>query len=572
MRVDQTRVKSKKIIGEFLSKPQETQVVARTTDSFVHVDKDTNALVDAKMIQGLVGGLVKTGGDLVQEYGTDSEAQGKQDALTGGEHQAPKGFFTSSAKYSKGYHGAKDSAQAIRMKGEYLEALEQNDYFMDSDNPEGNRDALYKGLYGKYFEGYLTANGRDGMMTDRGLSVLEEAKLIGDNKFMSRHQEKVKQDFVDDAYTNISDDLEHIETPHDLSVGIDIEYENYTAENGQIITKTEYQGMIIDKLSSRAIEMIRNGNEDGADDLVEMIAGLEDEKGSLYGRILDTDAKTGKVTHLFKDRIDALRIEALSEKAKIAKVKKEQKEELEESNLLDVTLSLSEMRDLPTAGERHVKLMAIRDTFRNALKRGEISDVKAKTYMTLLDGLSSEQGFRENSDTPTLMEATKYAQRSGADLNGLLTRFGDQLSGKDILMLNTKIHTWQDKYKAVGKDAVKNTEALIKKHTKRITDLCTQGGTYIDKKFSEYTDIKVRELRDSADVIISNFMKEHDRLPRTLEIREILREEEARLNEEYNEDKRVKEKLKIGGTNGTKDNKDRGATSKQSGGGLNFSF
>lgn len=529
MRTDSARLRPKRVVGEFLSKPESTDVVARTTDAFVHVAKDTRSAEDAQLIQGLVGTAVKTAGVQYAENTQEDEKQGKQDALDGNGLSEPQGFLHSPKAYAKGYHGIEDEARGINFKAEYLSILKDNDFFVGTGKAEEQKDSIYKELYKKYYgEDYLKANGRDGMLTDSGLARLEEARLEGESQFRARATEYHKNEFVNNSRTIINDMVNKIidskvDAPDALSATIDSVHAEFVNTRGNIISKPEYQGLVIDSLGQKAIEMARTGDVEGARSLTAMIRELRDRDGKFYDKVSSSDAKTGISKYSLRGAIDAIDADVSKEIDMSEKIAKKAKEKQEDNILNGVTLGVSSLVDITDIKQRQEKLLTVRDNLRVAISKGLVSDGKARAYLQTLDDLATNQGFRDKSMAIVKIKAEQYANRPDASFEGLMAGYAGGLSAEDVIHVSGKIKSNQEAFIKAGKENVTKSQKMWDDMMKEQENILKSDSSMFSG-VSKDTNEKIQQLNDLSRDTITEFVKTNGRVPSVGELNK-LREE-----------------------------------------------
>lgn len=523
---DDLRVRPRRIVGDFLSTPENTNVIARTSDAFIGVRKDTRALEDAKMIEDLVGSTIKVGAQ-VRQYNAEEDAlKGRNDAVLGREMDAPNGLFHSTKAYTEAYQGVKDEAQGIRFRDEYLSILRENDYFINTPDPEAQQQDIYKKLYDSHFGGdYLTKHGRDGLLTDRGLARIEEAKLLANSEFSKRGIEYRKEGFLNDTYTLVSDVVDTMLGAKSissdvLSASIDSNYEDYVRNNGQLVSKAEYQGIMLDKLSQKAKEKARLGDTEGAKSMTNMLKGLRDKEGLLYNRITGSDPKTGKMKYGFRDTIDGLEAEVEKEILAIEKIKKEAEEEAMEKTYAQYIVGVSDLSNegLNISG-RYNKVAGLRDQLQRDILNGKIKPSQGKTLLSKLDDMYNQKGTKK-SDSNTLRSAVAYINRPDADFDTFVKTFGAGLSDKDFITFTNKLHSNQDKYSQDFDSASKKVYAEFRDDIKRGKAKALNPNTIlsmIDDKGAS----REAMFNTTFEATVEHFMKSNGRVPTTLELTEI---------------------------------------------------
>ncbi len=136
-------------------------IVARPTDPFIQPQApDTSVLDTLRILTGAVEGYtaiqegqarknqMKAQADAAQDYITDPN---NPDASSG----KPKSFLNQGWGYDEAYNISFGEATGIDFKNEYLQKLKENNYFVDSQNPEADRQKLWNDLYTKHFGNQL---------------------------------------------------------------------------------------------------------------------------------------------------------------------------------------------------------------------------------------------------------------------------------------------------------------------------------------------------------------------------------------------------------------------------------
>lgn len=532
------RVLPRRIVGDFLSTPENTNTVARTTDAFISVQRDTRKADDAKMLEGLVGATIKVGAQVQKDNAEEDAIKGKSDALAGKEMETPSGFLRSTKAYTEAYQGVKDEAQGIRFRDEYLSILRENDYFINTTDPEAQQQDIYKKLYENYFGGgYLTKHGRDGLLTDRGLARIEEALLVGNSEFSKRGIEFKKEGFLNDTYTLMSDVVDTMLeaksiSPDVLSATLDSNYEDYVANNGNIITKAEYQGIMIDKFSQKAKEKARLGDIDGALGTLEMIKNLRDKEGNLYDRITNNDPKTGKLEYAFRNTIDGIEKDVHSEINAVKKVQEEAKAQAKENTYAQYIVGISDLFDEnSTVSERHIKVAHLRDKLQEDLLKENIDPTKGKTLLNKLDDMYNKKG-KINSHSQALREAIAYVNRPNADYNTFVETYGDYLSDTDFVTFTNKLFSNQKVYRNEFDEATKKVYEKFRGDLKDGKAKALNPNT-IFNRFDLDGEDRVTIFNTTFEATYYNFMKENGRTPNMLELTEMANKAEEVALEQY---------------------------------------
>lgn len=564
---DDLRIRPRRIVGNFLSTPENTNVIARTTDAFIGVNKDTRASDDAKMIEGLVGATVKVGAQARQMNAEEDALKGRNDAVLGKEMDAPSGLFHSTKAYTEAYQGVKDEAQGIRFRDEYLNILRENDYFINTADPEAQQQDLYKTLYENHFGGdYLTKHGRDGLLTDRGLARIEEAKLVSNSEFIKRGVEYRKEGFLNDSYTLVSDVVDTMLGAKSissdmLSASIDSNFEDYVKNNGNIISKAEYQGIMLDKLGQKAKEKARLGDVDGAKNMVEMVRGLRDKEGSLYDRITGSDAKDGKIKYGFRGTIDNLENEVQQEITAVERAKKAAEVEAQEQTYAQYIVGVSDLTNegLNISG-RHSKVASLRDQLQQDIVSGKIKPSQGKTLLNKLDDMYNQRGTKK-SDSNALRSAIAYVNRPDADFDTFVNTYGSGLSDKDFLQFANKFYTNQKQYSNEFDSATKKVYSEYRDDLKKGKGRNLNPNT-IFAKYDDKGELRETLFNTTFEATVDNFMKTNGKAPSIMELTEISNKAEELALKQY------PIKSKKGGSNGSGESTNTGNSGEPDFGGL----
>lgn len=548
---DDLRIRPRRIVGAFLSAPQETNVVARTTDAFIGVRRDDRGVEDAKLIESLVGSTIKVGANVRQMNREEDFLRGRNDAVLGNEADAPNSLFHSTKAYMEGYQGVKDEAQGIRFRDEYLSILRENDYFISTSNPEAQQQDVYKKLFDRYFGGdYLTKHGRDGLLTDRGLARIEEAKLLANSEFAKRGIEFRKEGFLNDTYTLVSDVvdtmLEAKSISSDvLSASIDSNYEDYVKNNGYLVSKAEYQNIMLDKLSQKAREKARLGDTESARTIANMLKNLRDKEGNLYDRITGADPKTGMMKYGFRDTIDSLEIAIEKEAIAIEKIKKEAQAEAQEQTYAQYVVGVSDLTNegLNIAG-RYSKIAMMRDTLQNDILSGKIDATKGKTLLSKLDDMYNQRGSKK-SDSHTFRSAIAYINKPDANFDEFVKVYGDGLSDSDFLTLSNKLTSIQNKYDNELDSATKKSYTEFREDLKRGIAKTLNPNTILSKidPIGEERELMFNTTFEST---VSSFISKNGRVPDYLELAKIADYAKKLTLQQYP----LSKKSNTGGSNG----------------------
>lgn len=562
---ENVRVQPRRIVGQFLSAPQNTNVIARTTDAFIGVNRDTRALEDAKMIEGLVGSTIKVGAQVRADNAEEDALKGRNDAVMGREMDAPNGLFHSTKAYTEAYQGVKDEAQGIRFRDEYLTILRENDYFINTADPEAQQQDIYKQLFENYFGGdYLTKHGRDGLLTDRGLARIEEAKLLANSEFAKRGIEYRKEGFLNDTYTLVSDVVDVMLgankiNPDMLSASIDSNFEDYVKNNGNLVSKAEYQGIVLDRLSQKAIEKARTGDTEGASKMVEMLKGLRDKEGLIYDKITGSDPKNGKIKYGFRDTINGLEAQIQQEVVAMERIKKEAQEEAMEQTYAQYVVGVA---DLTNEGlnvtNRYAKVAQMRDQLRQDIMTGRIKASQGGSLLNKLDDMYNQKTSKK-SDSGTFRSAIAYVNRPNANFDEFVKVFGDGLSDRDFLTLSNKLQSSQNAYTKEMDQATKNA------YDKYSSSLVSEGKKTLNTNTlltinDEFGDARAGMFESTYYATVGHFLKTNDRPPTYLELAEIAEKAKELANKQY------PPKGKKGGKDGNNKSAD-GSTEKEGSGG-----
>lgn len=494
------RITPRRISKDIISDPQTTQIIARPLDIYVkpnlNFEGSSSGERRANLLKSIVGDVARIAGHTYNQNAKEDYIKGRQDANARLEmdKEYDGGFLHSKESYENGYRATEDEAKAIYMQSSYLEALEQNNYFLDDANPRDRMDELYKQIYSQTVTPeYLYSNNRDGVMSEVGVLAFKNALIAGEEAFNKAYVEDRKLKLTNATKVVYKDNLSKLYANGQLNVdsisatALDIEQTNLASEGGGFITEQEYTTMMIDSISELALDEINRGDFKKADTLLSTLKGAYNAQGiKWYDQITSTDAKSGKQVYGFKDNIDELEVAILRAKEDYRKASEEARKKWQDDNLTKLTLATIKLSNIDDPLELSKQTNELNKLVETYVRNGAVDASKGLKLFDNLQDLKNNEGYPQESKGEAYREAYYYVQGVDANFNDFMEQFKYRLSKADLSKLINELQQNQDKLSSSG----------IKKQTATLSAL-NSGVEYIEKILGARTiDNKIKDILD----------------------------------------------------------------------------
>jgi hypothetical protein len=212
----------------------------------------------------------------------------------------PKSFLNAGWGYDQAYYMAYGEAKGISFRNELNQSLKNNDYFMDSVNPDEDKNKLYQETWDKHFQGinneYVMFGANSNIKTANSESefAFNQAKYLKTKETYVNSQSAILKDQAQ-QYTDTD-----IENPVLVRQNIDNLYET-TVKDSKLQSKDEYDGLFVDSFGTSALnfateKVIKDGKSSYKYTTTEAA-----QKGSKLIQVLKTPNKDGVSLYDVKD-------------------------------------------------------------------------------------------------------------------------------------------------------------------------------------------------------------------------------------------------------------------------------
>lgn len=500
MRIDSSRLTPRKVSQAILSAPQTTQIIARPVDLYVKPDLSFKGSSDgarnAGLIKDLVGNTVRVAGYAYQDNAEQDYVKGMQDANARLEmdKEGGAGFLHSQTSYENGYRAVEDEAKAINMRSAYLEALEQNNYFLDDADPRARMDELYKDIYSSIVtDEYLYSNGRDGVMSEQGVYGFKNALIAGEEAFNKAYVEDRKLKLTNATKSVYKDNLSSLYNKGLISsqslsaTAADIVATNKLSEGGKFLTNQEHVNMMIDGVGDLVLEEVNKGDFKKADTIMEALKGARSENGEVwYDEITSTDAKSGKQTKVYRDKIDNLQVMLDRAKESYRKAQEEALKKYQEQNLINLQLAVAKLSNLDDPMALMNQTNTLANSIEGAVRSGALDATKGLRLFDDIQDLKTNEGFPEKTKGSDFQGALNATQDPNTTYESLMNAYGYKLSKSDRMTILNEWQQNQTKLKSAGLDTKSVTNRALQEGVENIEKII--GARTIDNKIKDMLD------------------------------------------------------------------------------------
>ncbi|CUU71117.1 Uncharacterised protein [Campylobacter hyointestinalis subsp. hyointestinalis] len=435
-RLELSRIKPRRV-NELFSKPEQARVIAHPVDrSFVRADYSSSGDARAIALLGdLLGNAARLGERITKDNNQELEEQGRRDALNSiqenGINKASSGvgFDKDSAKnskgsvltslglysdkaYKKGFGGMVDEVNASRAISAAQAEVEAANYYVDTEDPQGNVMATYgKHIQDHFPKGDINNPYRD--MDEQGKPILYKGATDKISNAINIGLAKTNEAYVQRARQKKTQILgEYIgmqikNKPIDSSTLTSL-IDSTFIDSGFEESKIAIGHLVYDNVIPRIEELINKEKYDDASKLVDVLENIKID--NIGAKDLITSKGIGQQeSYGFKERTDILTSAIIKGKQDLAKKRDEKSKDGAYNQLVGLYTRLRKTID-PVERARLQNEMDAKISY--AVSNGYI---KGNEALTLLGKLEDNEENNAKSDANTLDVIYRTAESGNTD-------------------------------------------------------------------------------------------------------------------------------------------------------------
>lgn len=249
------------------------KVAARPTDPYVKpqaptTDPNLDSLIQTvRNLESITNGYVQ----VQKAYKDENAMKGKADAVQGKpaatEHE---GLFNSGYGYQEAYNITQGEAKGLEFRKEYLEKLQENNFFQNAENPQKAHEEFFQGLYNHHF----SSVGNNPQIMFGASEHLKLAQVEGATAFQKASYETAKTSFTNAVSQMQQDHLflyaKGSQSEEDLTNLRRILSEdwNLRVKPTGFMTRDQYTQTIINNIGSVALKLAQDPTKTTSDALM----------------------------------------------------------------------------------------------------------------------------------------------------------------------------------------------------------------------------------------------------------------------------------------------------------------